>query len=73
MTRTVEVRLLGTVFTCEVDVTGPAVDDWNEISIRSEENLIEVLQNWCRAPAWTQYEELLDKIADKLREEGIVQ
>ena len=71
--RTVEVEMLSTTFTCEVEVYGPTVDDWQEISIRSEEDLIEILQSWSHSPEWVHYDELLNKITEKLREEGFVQ
>jgi len=65
--RTVEVKMLGTVFTCEVDVYGPTVDDWQETSIKSEGDLKEVLQDWSKGPTWSHYDELLSKIAKELQ------
>ena len=69
MIRTIEVEYLGVTCVCEVKVYGPT--EWEEVSIRSEGDLIELLQIWgADGTAWTCYDALLDRIADVLIEEG---
>ena len=69
MKRTVTVEMLGITFTCEVEAYGPTGDDWYEVSIKSEGNLVGVLQDWSTGPGWGHYDQLMDKIAGKLCEE----